>query len=260
MRCPSRRGQHGAGHRSHPSRTPPRAHRPPGTGRAHLSQGDSSRVLGGTNLGAGYPPYHPQPTRTPVGSTRASRPTRTPVGSARAPPSPKPPPRAHGVLSQRGSPGPILPPPPPQGHSSPPLPGPCNGRGTQVGGVGPWGPPPPQVRTRFPGGLWRGGGSGMSHRAPRGGARGLGSHWIAPPPTPRPLSPAQGLPPLTPVSPTTATQGRDPPPRAPSMLCRPPPPPRLLPPPWGVPSATGVSRVVPPPLPKQSRIRAASPG
>lgn len=174
MRCPSRRGQHGAGHRSHPSRTPPRAHRPPGTGRAHLSQGDSSRVLGGTNLGAGYPPYHPQPTRTPVGSTRASRPTRTPVGSARAPPSPKPPPRAHGVLSQRGSPGPILPPPPPQGHSSPPPPRPLQWKRDPSRGSGAVGTPPPPGKDKVPGGTVAGRGQWDVPQSPAGGGEGLG--------------------------------------------------------------------------------------
>ena len=60
MRCPSRCGQRGAGRCSHPSWAPP-CPLAPGTGRAHLSQGDSSRALSGTDPGAGHPPATPNP-------------------------------------------------------------------------------------------------------------------------------------------------------------------------------------------------------
>lgn len=96
---------------------------------------------------------------------------------------------------------------------------------------------------------------------PRGGGRGA---WVAiglPPHPPLAHSPQhRACPPSPPCLPPPPRRDVTPPPRAPSMLCRPPPPPRLLPPPWGVPSATGVSRVVPPPPPKAEPDPGRQPG
>lgn len=127
---------------------PPRAHRPPArAGHTSPKETQTERSMGATRPLATplLPPTHPDP--------------RGVLPKPRCHPTPPPPAphQAHGVLSQRGSPGPILPHrAPPQGHSSHHPVAPRDGGGTRAGAAG-----TPQVRTVL---QW-GGGSGT----PRGG-------------------------------------------------------------------------------------------
>lgn len=80
MRCPSRRGQHGAGHRSHPSRTPPVPTGPPArAGHTSPKETQAECSVGPTWVPA-TPPITPNPPGPPWGLPEPPDPPGPPWG------------------------------------------------------------------------------------------------------------------------------------------------------------------------------------